>query len=200
MLKSLLILSVIFVSQLGFAQQGTAKAFVALSPAGDFVGTMKSTGAATVTGNKVSAKNIVVDLKSMSTGLDLRDDHAKNKYMEVGKYPEAVLIEANGENGKGTGKLKFHGKENAISGTYTIQGGKMLNATFKIKLSDYGISDISYKGIGVEDEVKIEVQVPIAAAGAAPAAPAAAATPAAAAPKAVAPAQKAPAPVPPKKK
>lgn len=188
MLKSLLILSVVFISQLGFAQQGTVKAYVALSPAGDFVGTMKSTGAATLSGNKVSAKNIIVDMKSMVTGLDLRDDHAKNKYMEVGKYPEAVLIEATGENGKGTGKLKFHGKENPVAGTYTIQGGKILNATFKIKLSDYGISDISYKGIGVEDEVKIEVQVPIAAAGA----PAAAA--------AAAPAQKAPAPVPPKKK
>lgn len=184
LVKSLLILSVIFVSQLGFAQQGTVKVYVALNPAGDFVGTLKSTGAATLVGNKVSAKNIVVDMKSLTTGLDLRDDHAKNKYMEVGKYPEAVLIEATGENGKGTGKLKFHGKENPISGTYTVQGGKMLNATFKIKLSDYGISDISYKGIGVEDEVKVEVQVPIATAGTAPAAPA----------------QKAPAQTPPKKK
>lgn len=171
MLKSLLILSVVLISQTGFAQQGTAKAYVALSPAGDFVGTMKSTGGATLSGGKVSAKNIVVDMKSLSTGLDLRDDHAKNKYMEVGKYPEAVLIEATGENGKGTGKLRFHGKENPVSGTYTVQGGKVLNAEFKIKLSDYGISDISYKGIGVEDEVKIEVQVPIVAAGAAPTAP-----------------------------
>lgn len=169
MLKSLLILSVFFISQISLAQQGSAKAYVSLNPAGDFVGTMKSTGAATLTGGKVSAKNIVVDMKSLSTGLDLRDDHAKNKYMEVSKYPEAVLIEATGENGKGTGKLKFHGKENPISGTYTIQGGKILNATFNIKLSEYGISDISYKGIGVEDEVKIEVQIPIAAAGKAPA-------------------------------
>lgn len=179
MFKSLLILSVLLVSQIGFAQQGTAKAYVSLSPAGDFVGTMKATGSAALTGNKVSAKNIIVDMKSMTTGLDLRDDHAKNKYMEVSKYPEAVLIEASGENGKGTGKLKFHGKENPVSGTYTIQGGKILNAQFKIKMSDYGISDISYKGIGVEDEVKIEVQVPIAAAGAAApvAAPAAGAKP-----------------------
>ena len=79
MLKSLLILSVVFISQLGFAKQGTVKAYVALSPARDFVGTMKSTGAATLSGNKVSAKNIIVDMKSMVTGLDLRDDHAKNK-------------------------------------------------------------------------------------------------------------------------
>jgi len=181
MFKSLLILSVLLVSQIGFAQQGTAKAFVSLSPAGDFVGTMKATGSATLAGSKVSAKNIIVDMKSMTTGLDLRDDHAKNKYMEVSKYPEAVLVEASGENGKGIGKLKFHGKENPVSGTYTIQGGKILNAQFKIKMSDYGISDISYKGIGVEDEVKIEVQVPIAAAGAAAApvaAPAAGAKPA----------------------
>lgn len=187
MLKSLLILSVVFISQFGFAQQGSVKAYVALSPAGDFVGTMKSTGAATLAGGKVSAKNIIVDMKSLTTGLDLRDDHAKNKYMEVSKYPEAVLVEATGENGKGTGKLRFHGKENPVSGTYTIQGGKILNAEFKIKLSDYGISDISYKGIGVEDEVKIEVQIPIAAAGVVapatkPAAPAAA-PPAAAQPK-----------------
>ena len=171
MIKMLVILSA-FVSQLSFAQQGTAKAYVALSPAGDFVGNLKVTGSATVNGNKVSAQKIVIDLKSLSTGLDLRDDHAKNKYMEVGKYPEAVLTDATGENGKGTGKLKFHGKENPVSGTYKIVG-KMLQAEFKLKMSEYGISDISYKGIGVDDDVKIEVMVPIVAAGATP--PAAAA-------------------------
>lgn len=82
MLKSLLILSLIFLSQIGLAQQGSAKAYVALSPAGDFVASMKANGSATLSGNKVSAKNIIVDMKSMSTGLDLRDDHAKNKYID----------------------------------------------------------------------------------------------------------------------
>lgn len=166
-MKSLFVLAIIFVSQISFAQQGTVKAYVTLNPAGDFVGTMKSTGAATLNGGKVTAKNIVVDIKSLNTGLDLRDDHGKNKYLEVGKYPTAILIEATGENGKGTGQLQFHGKTNPITGTYTIQGGKILHAEFKIKMSQYGISDINYKGIGVEDDVKIEVQIPIATAGAA---------------------------------
>lgn len=161
MIKSLLVLAIVLVSQITFAQQGTVKAYVSLNPAGDFVGNMKSTGAATLSGNKISAKNIVVDMKSLSTGLDLRDDHAKNKYMEVNKYPQAILVEANGENGKGTGTLKFHGQEKPISGTYSVQGGKLLKAEFKIKMSEFGISDISYKGIGVEDDVKIEVLIPI---------------------------------------
>lgn len=172
MLKLLLILFTLFISNIGLAQ-GTVKAYVTLNPAGDFVGTLKATGSATLIGGKVSAKNIVVDMKTLTTGLDLRDDHAKNKYMEVSKYPEAVLIDATGENGKGQGKIKYRGKEVPVTGTYTVQGGKNLQAEFKVKLSALGISDISYKGIGVEDDIKIEVQVPITAAGAA--APAAAA-------------------------
>jgi hypothetical protein len=175
MSKSLVLIIGVLISQISGAQQGSAKAYVSLSPAGDFVATMKSTGSAQVVGSKVSAKNIIIDLKSMTTGLDLRDDHAKNKYMEVSKYPEAILIEATGENGKGQGKLKFHGKEGHVTGTYKIEGGKTLTAEFNIKLSEFGITEISYKGIGVDDSVKIEVQVPVlvAAAPVAPAAPAA---------------------------
>ena len=172
MFKSVALLATLLFTQFSLAQQGNAKAFVSLNPAGDFVANLKSTGSAQMAGGKVSAKSIVIDMKSLSTGLDLRDDHAKNKYLEVGKYPEAVLTDATGENGKGQGKLKFHGKENPVTGTYTIQGGKTLQAEFKIKLSDYGISDISYKGIGVEDLVKIEVVVPVMAAAPAAAKPA----------------------------
>ncbi len=172
MLKILALISSLFISQISHAQQAAAKAYVSLNPAGDFVGQLKATGSATVTGSKVSAKNIVVDMKSLTTGLDLRDDHAKNKYLEVGKYPEAVLTEATGENGVGSGILKFHGQEKPVKGTYTISG-KNLKADFDIKLSEFGIADINYKGIGVEDKVKIEVNVPIVAATSPP--PAAAA-------------------------
>lgn len=177
MLKSFIFVFMSLVlSEVSFAQQGAAKAFVSLNPAGDFVANLKAKGSAQQTGTKVSAKNIVVDMKSLATGLDLRDDHAKNKYLEVNKYPEAILTEATGENGKGQGKLKWRDKENPVSGTYKVQG-KNLIAEFKIKLSEYGITSISYKGIGVEDDVKLEVQVPItvaataAAKGAKPVAP-----------------------------
>jgi polyisoprenoid-binding protein YceI len=164
MFKAVIILASFFAAQNSFAQ--SAKAYVALNPAGDFVATMKTVkGTASMLGSKVVAKNVVIDLRSMTTGLDLRDDHAKNKYLDVKNYPEAILLEATGENGKGQGKLKFHGQEGPISGTYKING-KTLSAEFKFNLSAFGIKDISYKGIGVEDEVKVEVELPIVAAAA----------------------------------
>ena len=33
----------------------------------------------------------VVPLDSITTGIDLRDNHMKNKYLEIGKFPEASL-------------------------------------------------------------------------------------------------------------
>lgn len=160
-------MTLIFISLLSFqfsnAQEGSAKAFVTLSPAGDFVAQMKTKGSAQLSGTKISAKNITIDLKGLTTGLELRDDHAKNKYLEVSKFPEAVLKEATGENGQGEAIINFHGKDGTVKGTYKIENNKIVNAEFTLKLSEFNINDISYKGIGVDDSVKIQVQIPIVA-------------------------------------
>lgn len=162
MTSYLFILLLAFVNY-SYAQVNLAKAYLVLNPAGDFVATMKVTsGFATVQNGVYKAKNVIVDLNSLTTGIDLRDNHAKNKYIDVKKFPQAVLLEASGTNGTGTGRLSFHGKENIIEGTYKdINSGRSLSAQFKIKLSSFGFTDISYKGIGVEDEVQVEVVIPI---------------------------------------
>ena len=140
---------------------GSLVADVTLNPAGDFKAkTSDVSGEATVSGDTVKADNIVVKLNKLVTGMPLRDRHAKEKYMEVNKYPEAVLTKATGQGGKGKGMLKFHGVEKEVSGTYKIEGN-MLKANFPIKLSDFKISGINYMGVGVEDEVKVEVSVPV---------------------------------------
>lgn len=133
---------------------------VVLNPMGDFKGkTSDVKGFATVKGDEVSAENIVVNLKSLKTGVELRDKHTQ-KYLETSKYPEAVLISATGKGGKGTGKIKIRGKEQDISGTYKIVG-KKLNAEFKLNLPDFDIKDINYMGVGVEDEITLHVSVPV---------------------------------------
>jgi hypothetical protein len=157
------------------AQENTAKAYVTLNPAGDFVATMKViSGFATVQDGKYKAKDVVIDLNSLVTGLDLRDNHAKNKYLEV-KNPgnsTAILTDAVGLNGNGRGRIKMHGKESIVNGTYkVINGGKSLAAEFKLKLSAFGITEINYKGIGVEDDVRVEVTIPVKAEVAAATAP-----------------------------
>lgn len=161
------------------AQQKGMKAYITLFPAGDFIAsTSDITGdAQMVSANEVKAQNIKINLNTLKTGLELRDEHAKNKYLEVQKYPEAVLVSATGKDGKGSGILRLHGKEAKVDGTYSLSNGnKFLKAEFKSKLSQFGINEINYKGVGVDDEFKVEVTVPVVAAKAptAPAAPAAA--------------------------
>ncbi|MBC7466773.1 MAG: YceI family protein [Bdellovibrio sp.] len=165
----------VLLSVSAFAQQKGVKVFVTLFPAGDFIAqTADVTGfAEIVSPTEVKASNIKINLKTLKTGMDLRDDHAKNKYLEVEKYPEAILVSATGKNGKGSGVLKMRNKESKVEGTYTLLGGnKFLKAEFKTKLSQYDIKEINYKGVGVDDEIKVEVIVPVQAAAAASAKPA----------------------------
>jgi polyisoprenoid-binding protein YceI len=137
-----------------------AFADIRLKPANSFK--VKSTdvkGFATQKGDIVEAKNIIVGLKNIDTGIGLRDKHTKN-YLEVEKYPEAVLVSAKGQGGKGEGIARIHGVEKPISGTYKINGDK-LTAEFPIKLSDFGIKEIKYMVVSVVDDAKITVTVPI---------------------------------------
>lgn len=153
---------------------------VTLNPMGDFKAkTNQVKGNAQVKGDEVSAQNIVVNMKSLKTGVDLRDKHTQ-KYLETDKYPTATLVSATGKGGKGKGTIKIKDKSVNVEGTYKVEGG-LLKAEFMVKASEIGIKDVNYMGVGTEDDVKVHVEVPVGAAAAAPAA-----KPAAAAPKAAA--------------
>lgn len=152
------ILPVLLFSQLSFAQSAIVD--VVLNPMGDFKAkTTDVKGYAYKEGDKVKAQNIIVNLKSLKTSIESRDKHAQ-KYLETDKHPEAILSAAVGENGKGKGKIKIKGIEKVVEGTYKIQGDK-LAANFKLKLSDFKIEGINYMGVGVEDEVVLNVVVPL---------------------------------------
>lgn len=166
LIKFALILTA-FTGPFALAQQNV-KVYVQLFPAGDFVATTKDViGSAEINAaNEISAKNITVNLNSIKTGLELRDEHAKVKYLQVKNFPEATLVSAAGKEGKGTGVLRIRGKEAAVDGTYSLSNNKkLLKAIFTTKLSNFDIKEINYKGIGVEDEIKIEVTVPVVATG-----------------------------------
>ena len=153
--------SILTVLLSSFVWAGSKATFdVTLSPAGDFTGKVgKIVGFATAAGGKVTASEIKVPLKDLTTGIDLRDKHTK-EHLEVEKHPFAILTNAEGEGGKGKGTLEIKGVKKEVSGRYEKDGDE-LKATFKIKLSDFGITGISYKGIGVDDEVVVNVEVPL---------------------------------------
>lgn len=139
---------------------------VVLNPMGNFKAKTESiSGNAVVTGSDVSAQNIKVDLRTLKTGIELRDKHTQ-KHLNTEKFPEAILSIGKGKNGKGIGRININGQEKEFKGTYKIVG-KNVVADFSLNLPDFKITDINYMGVGVEDEVKIQVVIPIGTATAA---------------------------------
>ncbi len=139
----------------------TARAYVTLFPAGDFIAQFTGKGFATLTKDGLTAENIEIQVDSFNSGISLRDSHAKNKYLNMKEFPVIKLIKAKGAKGIGEAEIKIKEKVNKVSGTYSIVDKKSVLVKFKIKLSDFEIAKINFKGVGVEDDVAIEVNVPL---------------------------------------
>jgi polyisoprenoid-binding protein YceI len=103
-----------------------------------------------------------VTLSDFATGIDLRDKHMKEKYLEVAKYPVATLKLATVPTVSGafTGTLTLHGVMKAVSGDVTLTPqGKRLSvvAEFPVVLSDFGIAVPSWLGVTVAQNVTVSV-------------------------------------------
>lgn len=156
---SYLLISLLIWGQFAIAAPGV-EIDVKLSPAGSFKAkTTKIKGLAKQKGNMVIGSNVMVDLRSLETGIALRDKHLKQRLL-VDTHPVAKLSAAKGKDGKGEAVLSIMGKQHKITGTY-ITKGKFLISEFKLKLSTLGINDASYMGVGAKDEVVITATVPV---------------------------------------
>lgn len=112
------------------------------------------------------------DLQSLDTGISLRNEHMKDKYLEVGKHPKAKLeikelkVEAGWTLASPAlkskpfgGQLTLHGVTKPASGEFSISSAGEILAIMKIKLSDYKVEIPSYMGITVADEVEVKVKI-----------------------------------------
>jgi polyisoprenoid-binding protein YceI len=117
---------------------------------------------------------IEVDLRTLDTGIGLRNDHMRSEYLEVEKgegFSSAVLTDldlgsapAEGLRGRTrfTGTLLLHGVRKAVSGQADIrrEGQSVrVEAGFPIALADYGIRAPRYLGVGVKDVVQVKVSL-----------------------------------------
>jgi polyisoprenoid-binding protein YceI len=135
--------------------------YVSLNPAGSFVAKssqLKSGKLAREGETNFKLSEARLSLNSLQSGIELRDTHMKDKYFEVHKYPEAELFQAVGKNEKFTAQLKVHGVTKEINGTYELKPNA-LRATFYCRLSDFKIKEAQYRGIGVEDQVKVVTEI-----------------------------------------
>jgi polyisoprenoid-binding protein YceI len=145
---------------------GADVAFTAVGPAGlKIVG---KTGELLVT-DAGAAVHVSVPLKTVATGISLRDQHMRDKYLEVAKYPDAVLEVARGAvtvptsgeaRGEASGTMRLHGRQKTVGFKYVARReghGIKVNATLRLDMRDYGIEEPKYLGLKVKPEVDVAV-------------------------------------------
>jgi hypothetical protein len=139
-----------------------AKVSLALSPVGHFTAETKAIiGTAHKMANGgVSAEKIEIPLDSLKTGIDVRDSHMKNKYLETQKFPRAILTDATGKDGNGVAMLTLHGVKKPVKGTYKIEGNELV-VHFPVIISEYGVAKIKYMGVGVKDQAEVDARIPL---------------------------------------
>ncbi len=168
-------------------EKGEVRVTVPLRPGGAFeargsglAGTVTPAGSRPVRlGGELS-----LDLTGLDTGITLRNQHLREKYLEVARgrgFDHAVLSEIAVNDAAGpefdgrsafAGSLLLHGVKRAVSGTAEIRraaGGARVDASFPITLTDFGIEPPEYLGVGVANKVIVRVQLTVAPArGASP--------------------------------
>jgi polyisoprenoid-binding protein YceI len=118
------------------------------------------------------AGELSVELKTLDTGISLRNQHMLDNYLEVQKgegFETAVLsnidvgpLTAGVTDGHGrfTARLHLHGTTQSVAGHATMSergSAVRVEASFPIRISDYAIADPRYLGVGVKNEVVVRV-------------------------------------------
>lgn len=121
--------------------------------------------------NGLISGEIEFELKSLKTGIDLRDEHLKNKYLEVDKFPTAKVTISSlklpvkiNDSFKFSGVLNLHGVSQPIEGSAEVSGAasaQFIKSEFKINLSQFKIDIPSFKGITVAEEVLVKIETPV---------------------------------------
>ena len=110
---------------------------------------------------------VVVPLSGLQTGIALRDRHMREKYLEVEKYPDAVLalpwsavkLPEDGRSLEATspGTMTLHGQSHEVQARYKIaRSGTSYRVSGNVALDirNYGIDIPSYFGVTVQPDIE----------------------------------------------
>lgn len=116
---------------------------------------------------------LTIDMKKLTTKIELRDDHMKNKYLEVEKYPTSTItfkdynlklasLTPNAVEQPFAADLQLHGVTKPVTGTIKLSKDSSTVtgvATFKIKVTDFMDTLPSYAGIKIADDIEVTVDL-----------------------------------------
>jgi polyisoprenoid-binding protein YceI len=116
--------------------------------------------------------SLAVDLASLDTGIGFRNQHMRDRYLEVGKgegFERALLsdlkldgLDPATASGKArfTAALQVHGVSQPVAGQARLRReGELVRveAAFPVTTSAFGIPRTEYLGVGVKDELRVTV-------------------------------------------
>jgi polyisoprenoid-binding protein YceI len=145
-----------------------AVSFSATGPAGmKIVGTTSELSVA----DDGSNLSVVVPLSNLKTGISLRDQHMREKYLQVAKFPNAELSVARGSikfpvsaseaSADAQGTMKIHGVSKPVTFHYSAKkdGAKLsVSGSVRVNVKDFGIDIPSYLGVTVNPDIGIAVK------------------------------------------
>jgi polyisoprenoid-binding protein YceI len=160
-------------------ERGALTVVVPLKPGGAFEATAPGLeGTLTLAGARPAllTGEISMDLSTLDTGIKLRNQHLRDKYLEVwrGKgFDRAVLSgirlpDADGEAYEGptafSGVLLLHGTRHPVEGRADISRAgaeRRVRAEFRLTLTDFGVEPPEYLGVGVANKLLVKVQLDV---------------------------------------
>ncbi len=133
---------------------------VQLSPLGSFnITSGKIKGKVFITNaGDITAKNIRIPVRSLDTGIGLRNTHLKEKLgYEQNKKAQLLLVKASGKKFSGTALFKVLNKEQSVPFTFKKLNYRFAQAKFKLAMDKFKIAGIRYMGVGVKNIVTITI-------------------------------------------
>lgn len=154
---------------------GRVAAVCPLTVGGRFEATTDAvSGSATVVdGSAQVSGSFAVDLRTLTTGIGLRDRHLRENYLEVARgagYERAALehitldaphsATATGVVGF-TGQFTLHGQTRPVGGTAEVvhkNGTLQVTVRFPLRIDAFQIPSPTYLGVGVSNDIAVEVR------------------------------------------
>lgn len=112
--------------------------------------------------------HFVVPLANVDTGISLRNKHMREKYLEVGKYPNAELVvdrsalnvppDGQTSTGSVVGSMTIHGQTRPVTVRYSARragASFAISGQVPLDVRDFGIRIPSYLGVTVKPNVEV---------------------------------------------
>jgi hypothetical protein len=152
--------------------EGEVRVVCPLTVGGSFDARTTAISGALASGDEGVTGSIAVDLRTLDTGIGLRNSHMRDRYLEVQRgerFERAVLSElrlaapdvvSTGGETAFTATLLVHGVSRPVTGAAQLspRGAAMrVQASFPLSLAEFEIPSPRYLGVGVRDRVTVHV-------------------------------------------